>query len=428
MSTTPSRRAPFVANRYAKELAKDGLHASLGGQVLKWSGTHWENMEDNVLEREVYSFLLKNEDDDRATKNNVVNTVKATLLHLPPLATPPLETVVLPARNGYIWIEGGTATLRPHDKVLGLRHCIQCDYTPSTSPPARFLAFLSEILPDPNVRSRVQEYAGYMFLPDARFQHAQLWLGSGRNGKGTLANILQAMQSRVAAVQLDSLDGFKLTNLIGAPMIYCDEAPKRGINEQLIKSLIAGELVQVDRKYRDPVVARITGKWLVLANHFPSITDQSVGFWRRWDVIPFDFDVPPEKVDASLAEHVIRHELSGVLNWAIDGLLRLLARGRFDPTAPAAIQNAIQEAKLETDSVAAWWEDICGELTADTKTEKTKAYSYYADWARTHGMSPVSAPKFWKQITKALGTDLVLKKVRGHRFCNISLQGYGRYA
>lgn len=428
MSTVASRRPPFVANRYAQELAKDGLHASLGGQVLKWSGTHWEHLEDNVLEREVYSFLLKSEEDDRATKNNVVNAVKATLLHLPPLAAPPLETVVLPARNGYIWIDAGAVTLRPHDKGLGLRHCIQCDYAPSVGAPARFLAFLAEILPDPEVRSRVQEYAGYMFLPDARFQHAQLWLGSGANGKGTLANILQAMQSRVAAVQLDALDGFKLTNLIGAPMIYCDEAPQRGINEQIIKSLIAGELVQVDRKYRDPVVARITGKWLVLANHFPTITDQSAGFWRRWDVIPFDVTIPPAARDATLAEYVIRYELSGVLNWAIEGLLRLLARGRFDPTPPVAIQSAIREARLETNSVAAWWEDICGELTADANTEKTKAYSYYADWARTHGMSPVSAPKFWKRITEILGADLVLKKVRGLRFCNISLQGYGRYA
>ena len=426
MSIVAIRRPPFVANRYAQELDKAGLHAAHGGQVLNWSGSHWESIEDSILERNVYRFLLKHEDDDRATKNNVVNAVKATLLHLPPLAMPPLETIVLPAKNGYVWIEAGTATLRPHDKALGLRHCIQCNYDPSAATPTRFLNFLETILPDPEVRGRVQEYAGYMFLPDARFQHAQLWLGSGANGKGTLANILQAMQSRVAAVQLDALDGFKLTNLIGAPMIYCDEAPQRGINEQLIKSLIAGELVQVDRKYRDPVATRITGKWLVLANHFPTVSDQSAGFWRRWDVIPFDVTIPPSARDATLAEQVIRHELSGVLNWAIEGLLRLLDRGRFDPNPPAAIQAALREAKLETNSVAAWWEETSGEVMADARTEKTKAYSFYADWARTHGMTPVAAPKFWKRITEILGSDLMLKKVRGVRFCNISLHCYGR--
>lgn len=428
MSTAASRRPPFVANRYAQELSKGDLHAAHGGEVLKWSGTHWTSLEDDTLQRDVYDFLRKNEDDDRATKNNVDNAIKATLLHLPLLAAPPLATVVLPAMNGYVWIEDGTVMLRPHDKSLGLRHCIKCNYTPGTSAPARFLAFLEEILPDPDVRSRVQEYAGYMFLPDARFQHAQFWIGSGANGKGTLANILQAMHSRVASAQLNDLEGFNLANLPGASMIYCDEAPQHKINEQLLKTIIAGELVNVKRKYLGSVDTRITGKWLVLANHIPCITDQSAGFWRRWDVIPFEVTIPAASRDATLAEHVIRHELSGVLNWAIEGLLRLLARGRFDPTPPLAVQAALREAKLETNSVAAWWEETSGEVLADANTEKTKAYSYYADWARTHGMSPVSAPKFWKRITETLGADLVLKKVRGQRFCNISLQGYGRYA
>lgn len=426
MSTVASRRPPFVANRYAQELSKADQHVAHGGQVLNWCGSHWERIEDEVLERDIYRYLLKNEDEDRATKNNVVNAVKATLLHLSPLAMPPLETIVLPARNGYVWVEAGTATLRPHDKTLGLRHCIQCDYNPSAAAPGRFLKFLETILPDSEVRGRIQEYAGYIFLPDARFQHAQLWLGSGANGKGTLANILQAMQSRVAAINLNALDGFKLTNLIGAPLIYCDEAPQRGINEQLIKSLIAGELVQVDRKHRDPVTTRITGKWLVLANHFPTVTDQSAGFWRRWDVIPFDVTIPPAARDATLAEDVIRHELSGVLNWAIEGLLRLLARGRFDPNPPAAVQAALREAKLETNSVAAWWDETSGEVMKDAHTEKTKAYSCYADWARANGMSPVTSLKFWPRIKEVLGKNLMLKKVRGQRFCNISVRAYGR--
>ncbi len=428
MSTSISRRPPFVANRYARELSKGDHHAVHAGQVVEWSGTHWVILDDETLKRDVYAFLVKNEDEDRATNNNVDNAIKATLLHLPLLAAPPLETVVLPAMNGYIWIEGGTVTLLPHDKSLGLCHCIKCDYTPGASAPARFLALLEEILPDPDVRSRVQEYAGYTFLPDARFQHAQFWIGSGANGKGTLANIIQAMHSRVASVQLNEMDGFNLANLPGAPMIYCDEAPQQKINEQLLKTIIAGELVNVKRKYLGSVDARITGKWLVLANHIPSITDQSAGFWRRWDIIPFEVTIPAARRDASLAKYVIQHELSGVLNWAIEGLLRLLARGRFNPTLPVAVQAALREAKLETNSVAAWWEETSGEVLADAKTEKTKAYSYYADWSRAHGMSPVASPKFWKRIMEILGADLVMKKVRGQRFCNISLQGYGRHA
>lgn len=418
-------RPPFVANRFAKHLATSGDYESDGSLLWQWTGTHWTNVHDNDAERQAYLWLVANEDEDRQSSVNAANAIKAALLHLPKLNPPAKDRIVLPARNGYIHIEGGSTCLRPHDKTLGFQHCINCDYDPLADRPKRFLDFIEQVLPDAEVRARVQEYIGYMFLPDARFQHAQLWLGSGANGKGVLANVVQALHHRVAAVQLDALDGFKLAGMVGAPMIFCDEAPQRGINEQLVKTLIAGELVQIDRKYRDPVSVRICGKWLVLGNHFPSVTDQSAGFWRRWDIVPFDVTIPAAARDATLADDMINNELSGVLNWAIQGLVRLLVRGRFEPNAPAAIKAAVEEAKLGTNSVAGWWEETCGELTDEARSEKTKAYSNYAEWARANGMAPVAAPKFWTRIKEVIGDELVLRKVRGERFCNISLRSPG---
>lgn len=60
-----------------------------------------------------------------------------------------------------------------------------------------------------DVRARVQEYKGYTLLGDTRFQRVQFWIGQGANGKGTPANIVQALHNRTAAVQLDDLGGFK---------------------------------------------------------------------------------------------------------------------------------------------------------------------------------------------------------------------------
>ena len=419
-SGTKKNRPSFVPHRFAEHLAKTGNYASDGSMFWQWTGTHWTNVDDNEADRQAYAWLLLNEDVDRASPANAKNSTKAALLHLPLLASPPKDIIILPATNGYIYIENGSTSLHLHDKSLGFRHCINCHYDPLAEKPNRFIGFIEQILPDADVRSRVQEYVGYMFLSDARFQHAQLWLGSGANGKGAFANIIQALHHRVAAVQMNDLDGFKRAGLIGASMIYCDEAPQRGINEQLIKSLIAGELIQVDRKYRDPVSQRICGKWLVLANHFPTITDQSTGFWRRWDVVPFEITIPAAARDPGLAEYIIHYELTGVLNWAIEGLVRLLNRGRFNPTPPAAINAALQGAKLDTNSVAAWWEETCVELTEESRTEKTKAYSKYAEWTRSNGMSPVASPKFWKRVSEIAGETLIFKKIRGERFCNIS--------
>ncbi len=171
-----------------------------------------------------------------------------------------------------------------------------------------------------------------------------------------------------------------MASMIGASLIYCDEAPQRNINEQAMKSLIAGELVQIDRKYRDPITARVNGKWLILANHIPAITDQSMGFWRRFDIVLFSVEIPERERDPMLAKRIISHELSEVLNWALEGLVRLLARGRFDEVIPAPMRSAVNSAKAETNSVQSWSNDLGIERTTTAETPKADAYANYAAW------------------------------------------------
>ena len=70
-------------------------------------------------------------------------------------------------------------------KTLNSRHVLRCDCDPDAPVPAAFEKLLNRILPDPAVRVRVQEYIGHTLFPDARFELAQLWPGSGANGKGS---------------------------------------------------------------------------------------------------------------------------------------------------------------------------------------------------------------------------------------------------
>src|SRR5206468_684062 len=124
------------------------------------------------------------------------------------------------------------------------------------------------------------------------------------------------------------------------------------VNEQLLKSLIAGGRVMGDRKDKDPLSINVRGKWVGLGNHLPTITEHSTGFWRRWDIVPFNVTIPESRRDPLLAETIIREELSGVLNWALEGLVRLQKRGGFDAVMPKAMSVMLHEAKIETNTVS----------------------------------------------------------------------------
>ncbi|MEM5368976.1 phage/plasmid primase, P4 family [Paraburkholderia azotifigens] len=384
----------FDPHAYALAIKSLGDYASESKLLYRWTGTHWQVVDEDEAERHAYEWIVANA-PGHASANNARQAVRSALLFQPRLASPTAE-VVVPVTNGYVHVDGLSVALKFADRGLGIRHVLNCGYEPGAVAPM-FEAFLSRAIPDDAVRKRVQEYIGYTFLADARFQQAQLWLGEGANGKGVLANIVQALHGNIAAVNLDALDGFKLSVLVGANLIYADEVPRTRINEQLIKSMIAGERVQVDRKHKDPLSIHIRGKWVVCGNHLPAVVDHSTGFWRRWDIVPFGETVPASERDPLLASRIIRGELAGVLVWALEGLVRLLARGGFEPELPAAMKAALQEAKADTNSVAAWSGECAIGLT-NSHVPKKEVFDHYRNWCIENALQPLGSVQFWKRV------------------------------
>ncbi len=411
---------------FSKYLESTGNYRVCDDDIYQWTGTHWLALKQRDTER----MSLKWIEDYNAgvvKSSNARQACETARLSLPELceATP---KAIIPALNGYVHLDATGVSLQPHDPELGLRYVINCNYTPSTPTPAAFEAFLNRVLPDIDIRARVQEYIGYTLLPDAPHQVAQFWIGPGANGKGVLANIVQALHHRVAAVNLDSLGGFSMTEAVNASLIYCDETPRKPMDDVMFKTMTASESVTIQRKYRDPLTTKLRGKWLVLGNHLPEINDHTEGFWRRLDIVPFDVTIPPAERDPLLAQHIINHELDGVLNWAVEGALRLLARGKFDPVRPAAMVTSLNVAKVEANSILYWWQDTEQSIKASADTKREHVYQTYTRWCGSNGLRSVPVTKFWKTlqtyVPDVMHERTVLPCGKRPHVCNIALNRY----
>lgn len=431
--SVPSKSSPEVkfSTHLASERCPDldwPLYASPSegsGLLYRWSDAHWNLVPQQEAERLAWQWLQMNCPEE-ATPRRAQSCVSAACLEVLSLPDTPREIIVIPTKTGYLHVdpEGKGISLRSPDPRMGVTYCLSCGYEQDARSP-EFYRFIEEVLPDPEVRDLVQEYVGYSLLGDTRYQKAQWWIGSGANGKGTLAHIVSALHHRASSLSLDNLDGFRLVPLLDATLVYVDETPKR-IDEQRLKTLLSGDLISIDRKYRDPISFRPTAKWIVLGNDLPVITDQSDGFWRRWHIIPFPVSFPEEKQRPLLARQIIQNELSGVLNWALTGLMRLLERGHF-LNPPQAVKDAIQKGKKETNSVLAWWEDAAPAVTAEPDTPKDEIYSAYREWTLKNGMSAVSSNKFWsraRQIEPKIEEDRIQSSGNRKRVVNLSLSGY----
>ena len=411
----------FEPHLYATTLSASGNYAVDGGLIHTWTGSHWSVTSDDIACKQAYRWIAAAEPRD-ATAENAKKAVSSAKLWLPDVVKESAD-IVIPCMNGYVQVKDGKVELTSPDKSLGLKHSLICEFQPDFGPATQFEKFLEMILPDPAVRSRVQEYIGYTLTSDARYQKAQLWLGSGANGKGVLANIVQKLHRNTAAIRLDALDGFSLSVLLGASLIYVDEVPKARINEQMLKSLIAGEKIQIDRKYETPLSTHIRGKWLVLGNHLPAITDHSIGFWRRWDIVPFNVTIKESERDPLLANSIIRTEMPGVLNWALEGLLRLQKRGAFEVTLPVAMQNILSDAKRESNSVQAWFEENDIVASHSLQSTKDEIYEHYREWCSRNGMASMASPRFWQTIRGIVSLDEVRRREGSQqvRYCNLLL-------
>ena len=413
--------ARFEPHLYATTLSASDNYAVDGGLIHTWTGSHWSVTSDDIACKQAYRWIATSDPRD-ATAENAKKAVNSAKLWLPDVVKESAD-IVIPCMNGYAQVKNDKVELTSPDKSLGLKHSLICEFQPDFGPATQFEKFLEMILPDTAVRSRVQEYIGYTLTSDARYQKAQLWLGSGANGKGVLANIVQKLHGNTAAIRLDALDGFSLSVLLGASLIYVDEVPKARINEQILKSLIAGEKIQIDRKYETPLSTHIRGKWLVLGNHLPAITDHSIGFWRRWDIIPFNVTIKESERDPLLANSIIRTEMPGVLNWALEGLLRLQKRGAFEVTLPVAMQNILSDAKRESNSVQAWFEENDIVATHSLQSTKDEIYEHYREWCSRNGMASMASPRFWQTIRGIVSLDEVRRREGSQqvRYCNLLL-------
>jgi putative DNA primase/helicase len=391
-------KLPSPELAYSRQIEMSQDYATDGSLLYCWNGKIWEPIDPRDAERDAFKWLGAHPDYfSKASPKLAASCAMAAVISARKLPNYSNSShVVLPLKNGYLHVHNdGSISLEQPDKKYGLTYLIDCDFDPTARAP-EFMRFIAEVLPDAEVRHWVQCYVGYTLMPDCRFQKATFWLGGGANGKSTLAEIVAALHAKTTALTIDSLDGFKLVSLIGASLVYVDETPSR-VDEQELKKLISGGLVQIDRKFREPINLRPTAKWIICGNSLPALSDQSHGFWRRMPIVQFERQFEEHEQDPLLAKRIIENELSGVLLWALAGLVEIIRVGKLPPL-PEAMLRALDDGKRETNSVLAWHSDDRIECDGVSWTPRADIYRDYQQWARERGYSPVNETKFWMRL------------------------------
>ena len=125
-----------------------------------------------------------------------------------------------------------------------------------------------------------------------------------------------------------------------------------------------------------------TAKQLFAANELPATETDDEAFYRRILLCPFPETIPAAERDKHL-DQKLQAELPGVLNWAIEGLQRLMNNGGFTgDRSPGRTQDTWQK---WSDSVSRF-KDAAIDESGDEQIPKTKLYAAYIEYCRQEGI------------------------------------------
>lgn len=192
----------------------------------------------------------------------------------------------------------------------------------------RWDKFLDETFEgDKQLIDLVQDLFGYTIMGDNPFLHRVFILyGDGRNGKSTMLDVLKDLigYENFSAVSMADihkpfsavmLDG-KLANIVGETSID-------NISNEAVKAIAAGEPIIAANKGKDEYKFNPTARLIFACNNLPKFGDNSVGILDRLVFIPFDRYLKTSERDTLIGQK-LKAEYSGILNWAIVGLKRVL--------------------------------------------------------------------------------------------------------
>jgi putative DNA primase/helicase len=303
--------------------------------------------------------------------------------------------------NGTFEITPQRQHLRAPDAADFLTHQLPFAYDPQAKAP-RFEAFLNRVQPDLNCQHLLAEYLGYIFISPARLklEKTLLLYGPGANGKSVFFEVVTALlgPDNVSHYSLQSLTqepAYSRAHLANKLVNYASEISGK-LEADTFKQLVSGEPVEARLPYGHPFTLTDYAKLIFNCNELPSDVEHTNAFFRRFLIVPFSVIIPDAEQDKQLAAKIIASELSGVFNWVLAGLRRLLAQNQF--TDAEVVAQQLDLYKHQSDSVRLFLDESDYQVDPERYMMMKDLYRDYKAYCIEDGLFPVKKPNFQKRL------------------------------
>ncbi|AYX83925.1 hypothetical protein FAF36_08435 [Staphylococcus haemolyticus] len=266
----------------------------------------------------------------------------------------------------------------------------------------------------------VQEWFGYVLSNSFKANAFLIVYSKGGEGKSTLFGLLEQLVgvANTTAIPLSNFNkDFGLEPLLNKKLNLATESSKSEFSTDKLKAITAGEKITVNRKNLKEIETNIPVKLTFLMNELPIIKDKSHGLQRRFIILPMIKPIPKSLQNKYLSQQ-LNQELPGILNWAINGLIRL-DKNKYNFTISNNMAAIKQKFFNDVSPMADFITHCLKANPSNTNITGKDLMAAFKSWSElkkynvVHLLSPVS---FWREFkieTQKLGLEYKKTKSSG---------------
>ena len=312
------------------------------------------------------------------------------------------DKVLINLQNGTYEISPQGTKLRPFDRTDFITYQLPFEYNPQAKAPI-FEAYLNRVLPDLERQRVLAEYLGYLFIKHGsrlKLEAALILYGAGANGKSVFFEIVNALLGKqnttsYSLQELTDNSGYYRAMISNKLVNYASEINGK-LEADMFKRMVSGEIIPARLPYGNPMQITQYAKFIFNCNELPKDVEHTPAYFRRWLIIPFDVTIPENEQDKGLHTKIIEAELSGVFNWVLAGLNRLLEKEKFSECEAA--KQALEQYKIESNSVQMFLNDSEYQSSLTNYKLIKDIYPEYKSYCIEDGAKPFQKKNFTKQL------------------------------
>ena len=232
-----------------------------------------------------------------------------------------------------------------------------------------------------------QEILGLILIGEVKVESLIICQGDGSNGKTTLWNVIsRVLGDYCGTISADTLTANckrnikpELAELQGKRLVV---APKleEGVrlSTSTLKQICSRDKITAEKKFKDPFAFKPSHQIVLYTNPLPNVGSIDEGTWRRIILIPFNARFSGDNEIKNYEEYLFNNAGGAILKWMVEGSKKCIDND-FKLHSPAAVTNAINNYRYETDWLAQFIEDCCDVDTnaSVSSSELFRTYTAY---------------------------------------------------